>query len=122
MKATEIAFVAYAVTDLKRARNFYEKVLNLKPGSVWEGEDMGFIEYEIGSQTLAIGKGAPNFSPGVTGATVTLEVEDFAASCADLKKHGVKFLMEPNETPVCYMALILDTEGNQLMIHKRKSK
>ena len=38
MKPIEIAFVCYAVTDLKRARAFYEKVLNLKPGNVWDGD------------------------------------------------------------------------------------
>jgi predicted enzyme related to lactoylglutathione lyase len=117
-----IAFTAYTITDIKRARTFYETVLGLKPASVWEGEDMAFIEYEIGTDTLAIGKGAPHLSPGKTGATVALEVSDFEAMVTTLRKHGVLFIMEPHETPVCHMALIADTEGNQIMIHKRKTQ
>ena len=30
MKVIELAFCCYAVTDMKRAREFYEGVLNLK--------------------------------------------------------------------------------------------
>jgi predicted enzyme related to lactoylglutathione lyase len=118
----EIAFVSYAVDDVARARNFYEKVLGLKPTNVWEGEDMAFIEYEIGGGALTIGKGAPNFSPGLTGATISLEVDDFDTTVSWLKENGVKFAMEPHDTGVCQMALIHDTEGNQIMIHKRKAK
>jgi predicted enzyme related to lactoylglutathione lyase len=120
MKPLEIAFVCYAVTDLKRARGFYEKVLNLKPGSVWEGENMGFVEYELGPHTLAIGSGSEHFKPGTQGATAALEVADFHEAVASLKGANVKIVMEPHESPVCFMALIQDPDGNQIMIHKRK--
>jgi hypothetical protein len=46
MKVTEIAFSVYPVTDLKRARAFYEGTLCLKPGMVFENEGAGYIEYE----------------------------------------------------------------------------
>ena len=118
---TEMAFVSYAVDDLKRARKFYEGVLLLKPTSVWEGEGMGFIEYDLGANTLAIGKGAPNFTPGKQGGTVALEVSDFESTVARLRNDKVIFITEPHETSVCFMALIADSEGNQLMIHKRKN-
>jgi predicted enzyme related to lactoylglutathione lyase len=120
MKAIEIAFVCYAVTDLKRARAFYEGVLNLKPGSVWEGENMGFIEYEMGPHTLAIGSGAEYFKPGTQGATAALEVENFDEAMGAIRRTGAKVVMEPYETPVCFTALIHDPDGNQIMIHKRK--
>ena len=46
MKIKEIAFVAYAVTDVKKARAFYEGVLGLVPNSVMEdGNNYAFIEY-----------------------------------------------------------------------------
>ena len=122
MKPVEIAFVCYAVTNLKRSREFYEKVLNLKPGSVWEGENMGFIEYEMGPHTLAIGMGAEHFKPGTLGATAALEVADFDEAMSSLKRANVKIVMEPYESPVCFMALIQDPDGNQIMIHKRKQQ
>lgn len=48
----EIAFVAYPVTDIARARQFYEGVLNLKPNAPLESEQPHWIEYDIGSGTL----------------------------------------------------------------------
>lgn len=122
IKIKEIAFTSYAVSNLKRSRAFYEKILGLKPGSVWEGKGMGFIEYYIGAHTLAIGKGAPSFKPGPTGATVAFEVENFDVSVKELKKNKVKFVLEPQDTGVCHMALISDPDKNLIMIHKRKKK
>ncbi|MDD5318315.1 MAG: VOC family protein [Candidatus Pacebacteria bacterium] len=123
MKPIEIAFVIYAVSDLKKGRDFYERVLGLTPASVWSEDGItGMIEYEMGSHTLAIGKGAPSFNPGPNGAAVALEVEDFDSAAKALKDSGVKFLVEPTETPVCHMAVFQDPDGNNLMIHKRKNK
>jgi predicted enzyme related to lactoylglutathione lyase len=76
----------------------------------------------MGPHTLAIGSGAEQFKPGTQGATAALEVEDFDEAMASLRAAGVKVAMEPYETPVCFMALIQDPDGNQLMIHKRKKK
>jgi predicted enzyme related to lactoylglutathione lyase len=120
MKFKEFSFVSYAITDVPRARAFYEGVLGLTPGSVWEGDTSAFIEYAIGTDTLAIGKGAPNFKPGKTGATVALEVEDFDAAMKELKDKKVKFLMDTYEGSACSMILIEDPDGNQIMIHRRK--
>ena len=63
MHVTEIAFSVYPVTDLKRARAFYEGTLGLKPGMVYEGEGVGWIEYEIGPGVVAIGAGAQISNP-----------------------------------------------------------
>lgn len=124
MKIKEIAFVCYAVTDLKRSREFYEGVLGLTPGNVWEAEDKktGFVEYEMGEHTLAIGCGSDNFTPSTTGATAALEVEDFEEAIKELKAANVKFTMESHESPVCWMSLFEDPDGNKIMLHKRKAK
>jgi predicted enzyme related to lactoylglutathione lyase len=120
MKAIEVAFSCYAVTDLPRARNFYENVLHLKPSSVFEKENMGFIEYEIGPHTLAIGAGAEIFKPGPTGGTVALEVENFDEAIRSLKENNATFIMDKYESPGCMMATIEDPDGNRIVIHKRK--
>jgi predicted enzyme related to lactoylglutathione lyase len=122
MKPIEVAFSCYAVTDLKRSRDFYEQVLNLKPSSIFQKGCMGFIEYELGPHTLAIGAGADYFKPGPNGATVALEVEDFDAATAALKNKGARFVLDTCDTPVCRMAIIADPDGNQIVIHKRKPK
>lgn len=81
---------------------------------------MGFIEYDIGPGTLAIGCGAPLFKPCEGGGAIALEVEDFEESINHLKSKGCSFPMEPAETPVCRLATIADPDGNYIIIHKRK--
>lgn len=120
MKFKSFSFVSYPINDVVKARAFYEGVLGLKAESVWEGEENVFIEYNIGPDTLAIGKGAKNFKPGKTGGTVALEVEDFDAAIEEFKSKKVKFVMEPYESPVCNMVLVEDPDGNQIMIHRKK--
>lgn len=122
MKITEIAFVGYPVTDLKRARRFYEEILGLKPASVFGDENTAWVEYEIGSGTLSIGNGAPDWKPSHGGGCAGLEVEDFPGTIRELKSAGVHFAVEPAETPVCHIAIIADPDGNSLLIHKRKLK
>jgi predicted enzyme related to lactoylglutathione lyase len=123
IKITEIAFSCYPVTDMARARKFYEDVLGLK-STVYYGEPGGmqWTEFDIGAGTLAIGAGAPNWHPRPDGCSVGLEVEDFDAAIAHLRTHNVKFTMEPFSTPVCKMAFISDPDGNTICIHKRDAK
>ncbi len=120
MKITELAFASYPVTDITRARAFYEDVLGLK---VTMENNMGngghWIEYDIGATTLGIGR-AEGWKPSSDGCTVALEVEDFDSSIADLKNAGTPFRMGPFETPVCHMAMVSDPDGNTIIIHKRK--
>ena len=120
LKVSEIAFSCYPVTNMARAREFYEGVLGLKPTMiVGEPGGMQWTEYDIANGTLSIGAGAPDWKPTETGCSVGLEMEDFDAAIAHLKANGVKFKMEPFPTPVCKMAFIDDTEGNLICIHKR---
>jgi predicted enzyme related to lactoylglutathione lyase len=117
VKVNEVAFFAYAVTDLVRSRTFYEDVLGLTPTILKEG--MPWIEYNIGSTTLGIGV-SEAWKPSRDGASAALEVEDFEEAVATLKSHDIPFEMGPLETPVCHMAVIRDPDGNKLCIHKRK--
>ncbi len=121
LKVTEIAFSCYAVTDMARARNFYEGVLGLKPTTVHDSEHGQWVEYEFGPYALAIGS-SPMFKPSPDGCSVALEVENFDDAVAQLKQHNVKFRIEPMATPVCSMTMIYDPDGNCICIHKRKAK
>ena len=118
IQVTEVAFSCYAVTDVPRARAFYEGILGLVATAVTDLLDATWIEYEFGPYALAIGR-APGWKPSPDGCTVGLEVADFDATIAHLKARGVPFRMEPFPTPVCRMAMISDPDGNTLCIHKR---
>ena len=120
MKIIEIAFSCYPVTDLKRARGFYEGTLGLKQSTIFGDDNQGWLEYDIGSGTLALTNFAGDWKPSGDGGSVALEVENFDSSIAELKSAGLKFRVEPTETPVCFMAVVYDPDGNSVCIHKRK--
>jgi predicted enzyme related to lactoylglutathione lyase len=119
-KVIEIAFSCYAVTDMARARGFYEGVLGLVPSTVTDGEHGQWVEYEIGSGALALGS-APGFAPSSDGCIVGLEMDDFDAAIEHLRNHGVEFRVEPMQTPVCRMAMVFDPDKNPVCIHKRNA-
>ena len=121
MKAIEIAFVVYPVTDSKRARRFYEGTLDLATSRVFGNENQGMVEYDIGPGTLAIGWGVGQFKPSAGGGCAALEVDDFDAAVSRLRQDNVKFVIKPTETPVCHIAIVADPDGNSVMIHKRKT-
>jgi len=122
MKVIEIAFSCYPVTDLKRAKQFYENTLGLKQTTIWGDDNQAWIEYDIGPSTLAITNYPSEWKPSPDGGGVALEVENFDSAIAELKKSGAKFRVEPMESPVCHMAIVFDPDGNSVCIHKRKPK
>lgn len=119
----EIAFTGYPVTDVPRARAFYEQVLNLKPTLQYEHEGKHWIEYDIGPGTLAISNMAVDkWKPSSNGPSAALEVEDFDVAMNVLRTAAVKFVVEPMDSGVCRMAIVLDPDGNALAIHKRNPR
>jgi predicted enzyme related to lactoylglutathione lyase len=122
MKFTEIAFVAYPVTDMARARKFYEGILGLKPTMVMDDDKFKWVEYDIGSGTLGLGQSDMMPKPTADGASAALEVADFDETVKALKAKGVKFSMEPMEcgdNPDHKMAIINDPDGSCLLLHRK---
>jgi len=117
----EIAFTGYPVTDIARARAFYENILGLKTSTVFEHEEKHWIEYDIGPGTLAISNMSSDWTGNRQGPAIALEVADFDAAIAALRSAGVTFYLEPMPSPVCRMAIIADPDGNSIAIHKRNS-
>jgi predicted enzyme related to lactoylglutathione lyase len=118
MKINAIAFVGIPVTDMKRAREFYEGVLGLMPDPEMTGEV--WTEYSIGPGTLAIASVGEQWKPSEDGTSAALEVENLEDAIAHLKERNVAF--EKVDSPVCRMAVIQDPDGNKIIIHKLKSK
>ena len=118
MKVKEIGFVAIPVTDMERARDFYEGVLGLKVAE--EMMSGKWVEYAVGDHTLAIANVSDTWRPSDQGTGAALEVEDFDDAIIRLKDRHVPFVAEPFETPCCHMAVVQDPDGNKLMIHKLK--
>jgi predicted enzyme related to lactoylglutathione lyase len=118
MKAKKVAFTGIPVTDMKRARAFYEGVLGLKiAGEFAEGV---WVEYELGPDTVAIGSVGDQWKPSADGTSVAIEVEDFETAIKSLKEKNATFAAEGIESPVCRMAVVQDPDGNKIIIHKLK--
>ena len=119
IQVREIAFVFHAVTDVARARKFYEGLLGLKVGLQIEfGPGQWWIEYDIAGQALAIS----NAMPGKPGASLTLEVADLDASLAAARAAGAEIAFEPMEFPPCRIFGLKDPDGNQIGLHQRKAR
>ena len=119
LKVAEVAFVGYPVTDVARARAFYEGVLNLTLTRDYEHDGKHWLEYDIGTTTLAISDLAPQWKPSADGPSIALELEDFDAGVAAARKAGVPFVSEVVVTPACRFVVIQDPDGNSLTLHKR---
>ena len=119
IQVTAVAFTGYPVTDMPRARAFYEDLLQLKPTATWENDDKYWIEYDIGPATLAISNMWPTWRPAADGPVVGLEVADFDAAIAELRRRGVKFTLEPLDSGACHLAIVADPDGNSVLIHHR---
>lgn len=118
MKIKNIAFIGIPVTDIPRAREFYEEVLGLAVADEMMGGK--WIEYAMGDNTLAIANVGEQWTPSDQGTVAALEVKDFDEAIKHLKDQKVRFAAEPFETPCCHMAVVQDPDGNKLIIHKLK--
>lgn len=114
----EVAFILYPVSDMSRSRKFYEETLGLTETANWQDQ---WVEYDIGPGTLALAVADERHKPGVHGPYVGLEVNDWEATLAHLQDAGIPMVGEPFETPVCRGCFIRDPDGNELILHARKS-
>jgi predicted enzyme related to lactoylglutathione lyase len=119
MKVKKIAFTAIPVTDMPRARAFYEGVLGLEVSDMMM--DGQWIEYNAGGDTLAVTTVGDDWKPSDQGTCAALEVEDLDAAIIKLRVAVIRFVAEPFETPCCHMAVVQDHDGNKLIIHKLKA-
>jgi predicted enzyme related to lactoylglutathione lyase len=116
---TGLDLSAYMVKDAKRAIAFYRDVLGLEPTTVYP-EDNG-AEYVFSDGTaFGLWKGDQAGVPFQPSNGILFAVDDFRGAVETVKARGIPLLME-TETTVCYMAMIQDTEGNSVVLHKRKS-
>ncbi len=116
---TEIAFTGTPVTDIDRARAFYEGLLGFKPtmesaGGLW-------VEYEVGAGTFGIGAYGEAWQPSPQGTCVGFEVDDLDVEVSRLKSRGVLVHREVTDTPLCRFAIVCDPDGNKVLLHKRKA-
>jgi predicted enzyme related to lactoylglutathione lyase len=119
---TGVDFVSLPTADFDAALEFYGDVLGLERSSVWQrpGQDAVGAEFETGTVTVAI---IPSERLGIAfqpnKVPLALQVDDVAASRAELESKGVTFPNDTIDSGVCHMAPFEDPDGNSLMLHHR---
>lgn len=112
----------YPIVDVARARSFYEETLGLQLSSNVDHGDKHWIEYDLpGGGCLALTNFVPDTPSADSGGTIAFEVEDLDLLIADLKAKNVEFRSDVIHSPVCRMAVCVDTEGNALLLHQLKA-
>jgi catechol 2,3-dioxygenase-like lactoylglutathione lyase family enzyme len=113
-------FVSVPVTDMDRARAFYEETLGLT--RVDHSEEQGFPEFQLGENVSLYLLKMENVGSSFQGphtASIALRVPDVEETRKDLEGKGVVFGGDTFDTGVCHMAFFADPDGNALMLHRR---
>lgn len=111
----EIAFIAYAVSDVPRAVAFYRDVLGLEPGETFNDE---FVEFNVGSAVCAVdGSPLPGCEPGSCKG-LGFEVDDIAAARHRLVERGAQ-IIKVYGFPSCSACFAQDPDGNRFTLHQR---
>jgi predicted enzyme related to lactoylglutathione lyase len=118
IQVKEIAFIYHQVTDIARARRFYEQLLGLTVGVEYQGAPgKWWIEYDVAGVAFAI----KNFEPSVgKGAVLAFEVADIDAALAAIRAAKVPLTEELTEFPRCRSFAVKDPDGNQIIFHQLK--
>ena len=132
MTANPVVWFEIYVTDLKRARAFYEKVLGVKLDDMpmegmGEGDGVGNIEM-VSFPMQMEGAGAAGalvrmegFPVGGNSTLVYFSSEDCAIEAARVPGAGGRIQREKTPIgPYGFIALAVDTEGNMFGIHSQK--
>jgi predicted enzyme related to lactoylglutathione lyase len=116
---TSLAFVVYPVGDIAAAQQFYEQALGLRLTHEFGG---AWFEYDLGDTTFVITTADADHPAPVRGALVAFEVNDLDAEIVRLKGLGIPVPGNIRETPVCRFATLRDPDGNETLLHQRKSR
>jgi predicted enzyme related to lactoylglutathione lyase len=115
----EVAFIFHPVTDIARARGFYQDVLGLKIGLEFEfSPGQWWIEYDVAGVALAI----CNAMPGPSSSALVLEVADLDATLAAVTASGIPLSQPMMEFTPCRMFAVKDPDGNEIRFHQKKPR
>ena len=113
-------FVMYNAKDIRTLRAFYRKLFGFKRGHEWTDF---WSEFATEPLTFCLNGLSKTVRPEWNwqgAACVAFAVDDVPAAVAKCRRRGVKILIEPVETRVCWMAWIADPAGNRICLHSRK--
>lgn len=129
-KRNPVGWFEIYVSDMTRARAFYETVLNIQmqplpaPDGMSEGFEMLMFPSDIENQ--APGSGGTlcrmdGFKPGAGGTLIYFSCEDCGVEASRVAAAGGQVFKEKfSIAPYGFIALLIDTEGNMIGLHSMK--
>jgi len=118
--ATAIAgtdLVGCTVPDLQKSLAFYRDTLGMEPSVVNESG----AEFHLPDGTTFGLWQPPESEDFEYGFAVMFTVADAAGAVAAIRERGGT-ISDPFESPVCYMAIGKDSEGNGVIVHQKKAR
>lgn len=120
MSAQSLGLAWIVVNDLKKAVEFYTKVVGLKLMELHEQYGWAELEGQQGGARLGIAQKCPDGNDGVLpgqNAVITITVENLDNFVADLKKKGAHLIGEIQEVPGhVKMQTVVDTDNNRFQL------
>ncbi|RME53120.1 MAG: hypothetical protein D6790_17995 [Caldilineae bacterium] len=122
---TKVGTVSVFVADQQRAKTFYTEKLGMElrtDAELYPGASVRWIAVAPpGAETEIIlylpDENWEHYRQTVgKSQSITLSVDDMAATVAELKERGVVFVQEPEVQPWGAFAIIQDSEGNSLIL------
>ena len=123
MKANPVGWFEIPVSDLDRAKSFYEKVFECElPVNEMGGQQMAWFPWDgetIGSAgTLIKSEG---YVPSTEGSVVYFTAPDIDAHLARVEANGGQTLVPKMSIgEYGWIAQFVDTEGNRVALHSRE--
>ncbi len=103
---------------MARARRFYEETLGLRL-TRREASTFEWVLYDLDGGTFALTDLKEGGAPSAEAeGSIAFEVQNVDQMVEQLRAKGVRIKMEPLSTPVCRLAVILDSEGNAVTLHQ----
>ena len=129
-KRNPVGWFEIYVSDMARARAFYETVLNIQMQPLPAPETMqgGFemLIFPSDPENQASGSGGTlchmeGFKPGAGGTLIYFSCEDCSVEASRVATAGGQVFKEKfSIAPYGFIAIIIDTEGNMIGLHSMK--
>lgn len=127
MKANMIGWFEIPVSDMKRAKSFYENVFDTKLQVEQFGDTkMGWFPFPENPDAKGAGgslvQNEKFYKPSSNGTLIYFSTLEINVELKRVEKAGGVILQEKTliREDIGYMALFLDSEGNRIALHSRE--
>jgi len=127
MKTNMVAWFEIPVSNMERAKKFYEKIFDIKIQIEQFGDTlMGWFPFPKDQGASGAGgslvQNADFYKPMANGTLVYFSSPEITFELRKVEEAGGVVLQEKTliREDIGYMALILDSEGNRIALHSRE--